>query len=421
MKQTTVIAALLALLVLCMFAVGCTPTGSEETDTTEDTSTPEEVTTEAETEDIRFDYFEADVSQFVTVDPSVYADMQVTLSQDLLVDDNDLTRYIMEMQFDNRGEAESDTMVDEPLEWGDDAYIYYTGYVEGVAFEGGSNMSNANPSQLGLGSSDFIDGFEAGLVGVIPSETSKENPVRVSARFPSWYTQADLAGKEAVFEVYVVYAVEHELPAYDVAFVRDVLLYEFKQESYTDDSERLAEFEAQLRTHLEKSMVTLVEEATFNAMWEYLLGQVTFASLPEEELAHYRNSYLDEIDMYYEYYTGYGYNVGTYDEFACTMLGLAKGSDWKAEITKSVTRTVQCDVVRYAVAEIEGMKLITEAEMEAEIQYWVDYYRENYSTEMTKDKILETLGQEALYRSAMVQKMHTFLLEHVTVSYATEA
>ena len=202
----------------------------------------------------RLDYFSADMNDYVTIDPAAYADMTVELDADLLVDDEDVAQYIIELRFDERGEAEAETMVDEPLDWGDDAYIYYKGYVDGVAFVGGSNMEDQTPTCLGLGSSDFIPGFEAGLVGVIPSETSRENPPHVTCRFPSWYSSSALAGKEAVFEVYVVYAVEHSFPEYNKDFVENTLKYKFKEAFYASDAACLAEFEEYVRDYVETSI-----------------------------------------------------------------------------------------------------------------------------------------------------------------------
>lgn len=425
------VAMLLVLLMLTLALAACQPnpvepdgsgTGPEETvppteETTEPDSTESTSGAETETEMSRFDYFSADMNDYVTIDPSMYTDITVALDAELLVDDEDVAQYIIELRFGKRGEAETDTMVDEPLEWGDDAYIYYTGYIDGVAFDGGSNASATKPTKLGLGSSDFMDGFEAGLVGVIPSQTSKENPALVTCRFPSNYGSAELAGKEAVFEVYVVYALEYPLPDYDVAFLTDKLMYEFKEDSYADDAARLAEFEFYVKEYLVESGKTKVEEATFDALWKYLLATVECKQYPAEEIDYYRNSQLSEIEYYYDYYTYYGYNVGTFDEFARAMLKLPKDADWQAEVTESATNKVKCDMIRYAVAQQQNMKTITDAELDKELQYWVDFYKSNYGMECTKQELLEDLGESALWRSAMVQKMHDYLLDRTTVTY----
>ena len=355
----------------------------------------------------------------MTIDAAAYQEILVTLPADLQITDEALQEYLMTLRFAERGEAESETMVDEPLEWGDDAYIYYKGYLDGVAFEGGSNMDDAAPTALGLGSSSFVPGFEAGLVGVIPSETSKDSPVQVTVRFPSQYGSAQLAGKTAVFDVYVVYAVEHELPAYDRAFVLDTMQY-VPQKEYASDAALLQEFEQYVKTHLENSMSDTVDEAVFDLMWEQLVAAADFVKLPEEEVTYYYAQYMADFEYYYDYYQTYGYAVGTFDEFVRSMMGLAADADWEAELMSAVTRNVQYDLLRYAIAEQEGMKSISREELDEEINYWIEYYQTNYYVTVTAEDIVENMGEAYLCRSAMTIKMNEYLMKRVTVSYAAE-
>ncbi|MBP5209448.1 MAG: FKBP-type peptidyl-prolyl cis-trans isomerase [Clostridia bacterium] len=65
-------------------------------------------------------------------------------------------------------------VTDRAVAPGDAVYIYYTGYLDGVAFDGGSNVSQSVPSRLEIGSGQFIPGFEEGLVGVRPADTAIE-------------------------------------------------------------------------------------------------------------------------------------------------------------------------------------------------------------------------------------------------------
>ena len=390
-KSYLLLVAVAVLLLLVLAFASCQRNPVEDESSGPDTTVLEtESVKEEETLAPRFDYFEADMSQYVTIDPAVYADIKLTLEADLEITEAEIQRYIKVLQFQERGEAETDTMVDEPLEWGDDAYIYYKGYVDGVAFDSGTNMEDKKPTALGLGSSEFVPGFEAGLVGVIPSETSKDNPVHVICRYPSWYKSSSLAGKEVVFEVYVVYAVEHSFP----------------------------EFEEYVRDYMETSMKDTVQEATYSALWDYLLERIEFKTLPQMEIDYYYNSYLTEFENYYDYYKTYGADVGTFDEFVRESMGLDKeDGDWQAEMTRAATDNVKYDVVRFAIAQMENMKTINDEELDEEIKYWIEYYGENYQTTVTKAEVLKNLGELNLRRSAMTSKMHEFLLERVTISY----
>jgi trigger factor len=77
---------------------------------------------------------------------------------------------------------------------GDQVLIDFVGRIDGEAFEGGS----ANDVELVLGSGQFIPGFEDQLVGAKP-----DSDVTVKVTFPAEYQAANLAGKDAEFEVKV--------------------------------------------------------------------------------------------------------------------------------------------------------------------------------------------------------------------------
>jgi trigger factor len=75
---------------------------------------------------------------------------------------------------------------------GDKVTISFTGTIEGAPFEGGTGEDIA----VVIGSKSFIPGFEDQLIGVKAGEQRT-----VKASFPPNYTKAELAGKEAAFDV----------------------------------------------------------------------------------------------------------------------------------------------------------------------------------------------------------------------------
>lgn len=79
---------------------------------------------------------------------------------------------------------------------GDTVNIDYVGKIDGTAFDGGS--TNGQGTDLEIGSGSYIDDFEDQLVGAHPGDE-----VEVTVTFPDDYGAADLAGKEAVFDVTV--------------------------------------------------------------------------------------------------------------------------------------------------------------------------------------------------------------------------
>lgn len=79
---------------------------------------------------------------------------------------------------------------------GNKVNIDYVGQIDGVAFDGGS--TDGKGTDLVIGSGTYIDNFEEQLVGAHPGDK-----VEVTVVFPDDYQAADLAGKEAVFDVTV--------------------------------------------------------------------------------------------------------------------------------------------------------------------------------------------------------------------------
>lgn len=79
---------------------------------------------------------------------------------------------------------------------GDTVNIDYVGKIDGTAFDGGS--TNGQGTDLEIGSGSYIDDFEDQLVGAHPGDE-----VEVTVTFQDDYGAADLAGKEAVFDVTV--------------------------------------------------------------------------------------------------------------------------------------------------------------------------------------------------------------------------
>ena len=79
---------------------------------------------------------------------------------------------------------------------GNKVNIDYVGKIDGVAFDGGS--TDGKGTDLVIGSGTYIDNFEEQLIGAHPGDK-----VEVTVVFPDDYQAADLAGKEAVFDVTV--------------------------------------------------------------------------------------------------------------------------------------------------------------------------------------------------------------------------
>ncbi|CAA6811902.1 MAG: Cell division trigger factor (EC [uncultured Sulfurovum sp.] len=102
----------------------------------------------------------------------------------------------------------------KPIETDDVAVIDFTGYIDDVAFEGGS----AEKFNIKVGSNSFIPGFEDQLIGM---EYGEQKDIMVT--FPKDYSSDDLAGKEAKFVVKLHEIQEQKAEKIDDAFAKKVL------------------------------------------------------------------------------------------------------------------------------------------------------------------------------------------------------
>jgi trigger factor len=109
---------------------------------------------------------------------------------------------------------------DRPAENGDVVVIDFDGSVDGVKKEG----MKGEGYELELGSGSFIPGYEEQLVGAKAGEHRK-----VVVTFPEQYHAAELAGKEAVFEVDVKEIRAQTVPAVDDDFAKKVGLSDLEE------------------------------------------------------------------------------------------------------------------------------------------------------------------------------------------------
>ena len=415
MNRKTFLILALACLASLLLLASCNKGG----DTTDTTSSDTAKETEAVTAIPRYDYMEAEVAPDVEIDRADYVGITLTIPNSYKIEDDDVQSYILSgIRFSYRTAVNGTAMVkDQALKLGDDAYIYYKGFVDGKEFEGGSNWDDESAYKLGLGSGSFIPGFEDSLVGIVPNQTSKTNPAEITVTFPEDYTE-ELAGKEAVFHVVIEYAVQYTLPEYNREFVETTLKYEAQKDFYASDAALLAEFEEYVYNYLVSQNAQSLENAKIDALWNHLTEKATCKNLVADEVAYYFNAYKSEAEYYFDYYTSMNNaefkalypDLGS---FAVVYFGLEKGASWEAELTKMAELMVQRDMITHAIGELEGLETVTEEEFKAQVKYWVDYY---YGY-MTEAEVVQNMGEVFLKEAAFAEKLDNWLMEQVTFTY----
>ena len=143
-----------------------------------------------------------------TVELGEYKGVKVNMPS-VTVTDAEVDSRISQVLSQNPAEEE----VDRPAQKGDVVNIDYVGTQDGVEFAGGS----ATGQDLTLGSAQFIEGFEDGLIGA-----KKGDKKELNLTFPENYQEESLAGKPVVFEVTVNAVKEKKDGVLDDAFVQKV-------------------------------------------------------------------------------------------------------------------------------------------------------------------------------------------------------
>ena len=232
----------------------------------------------------------------------------------------------------------------------DTVNIDYTGKKDGVAFEGGT----AEGYDLMIGSSSFIEGFEAGLVGKKVGET-----VNLDLTFPEGYQSEELAGKAVVFTVKINSISRPKVPAIDQKSAEEM---GFKT---------LEEYEASLK-----------ENYLNNELFSRVVTNTKVIMYPEEEL----NKYIeDNIDSVKEQAEENGTTLANF--LAQNGLDEETYRGYLGEYAKSF---VMQKMVFYAIAKNEDLSV-----SDAEVRQFVS---ENYNSaeisDYDRDWVMESLLQK---------------------------
>lgn len=135
-----------------------------------------------------------------------------------------------------------------------------------MAFDGGT----ANGASLGIGSGQFIAGFEEGLVGVMPGET-----VDLELTFPIPYHSAELEGADVVFTVTVHYI----LPAK----MADTVVAKMGIEGVSNE----AELRTYLKDMLDQYATSMNESNKQTAVLDAFLNDCKYEEFTPEMIAKY--------------------------------------------------------------------------------------------------------------------------------------
>ena len=281
-------------------------------------------------------------------------------------------------------EERLDSLLSRQAEWqikegeskkGDIVVIDFKGFIGDEAFEGGE----AKGYELELGSGSFIPGFEEQLEGkVAPVDTE------VNVTFPENYQVADLAGKEARFEVTVHDVKEKVLPELTDEFVK-----EFTKEA----ASTVAEYKEKLKEEIKLEKENLAEKSYSDKVISTAVENAK-VSVPEKLVEQ-------EVNSMFEQFTGnlsrQGLSFDLYEQFT------GKGeADLKAEMKSDAENKIKTSFVLGEIAEVEKVE-VTEADIDAEVKELATMYN------MTEEGIKQRISVEDLRGELVIQKTVDFL------------
>lgn len=239
---------------------------------------------------------------------------------------------------------------------GDIINVDYTGYRNGVEFDGGkATKQDITVFENGK----YIDGFASGYIGAKVGE-----PSEFEVTFPDDYGEESLAGRKVTFKFTVNYICEFD---------------ELTEEIVTDLSDgrykTVEEFEAFYR-----GQTAQVE------LWKKVIEHATVRSYPEQQV----NYYYQQSRTYYEYYASlYGMS---YEEL------LSKSGISDAELKESAKTYTLEDLVYYAILKAENIQL-TEEEYNAELPGYIKMYKDRYGYDekYIRENLLASIEDNMLY------------------------
>ena len=283
-----------------------------------------------------------------------------------------------QIQFNLAANPEEEVVTDRGAEDGDTVNIDFKGYKDGVAFDGGT----AQGQDLVIGSGQFIDGFESGLIGA-----KKGDEVTLDLTFPENYGNADLAGQAVEFKVTVNNVQEKNMPELDDAFVQEVS--DFKTVDEYKESKKqtiLEQKEGQAQAAVENDILKAVVE---NSQIE------TTQEAVDANFNNYLLNYTNQAAMY-------GIDLNT---FTSAFYGVDEET-FKENYVKNIAKSaVEQRLVFHAIADKEGITVSDED-------------RDNLAAEMgyeSKDQMIESAGAYNVDDYLISTKTMKFLVDNAVI------
>lgn len=283
-------------------------------------------------------------SATVTVKPEVelgeYKGLEVK-KVECPVLDAEIEAELISMQDKN---ARVETKEEGTVEKGNLAVVDFKGFIDGVAFEGGTG----NDYELEIGSGTFIDNFEDQLIGMAIGDTKN-----VSVNFPEDYGKEEFNGKPAVFEVAIKGIKVKELPALDDEFAKEV-----------SEFDTIEELKNEIRTKKEEENKLKAEREYESAVIDAVCDNAKI-EIPEAMIEREIDGMVKDLEMRLKYQ---GLDLKTYYEYTNSTEESAR-----LYMKEAAEKRVKTDLIIEKISNTESIE-VTEEELVAKANEMAEQY-----------------------------------------------
>ena len=287
--------------------------------------------------------------------------------------------------------ATTEEVTDRAVESGDTVNIDYVGYQDGVAFEGGT----AAGYNLTIGSHQFIDGFEDGLVGAKTGETKTLN-----LKFPDPYdNNPDLAGAPVVFEVTVNSISRQKLPELTDEFVQSLGMEGCSTEKDLRDYVHNSFYDNAVQTY---------ETTIENTLTNTIMADCTFKEPPAKMIDRFEKNIKDAMS------SQAAVQNMTLTDYMKNYYGMSAEEYEKRFRTDALTAAQQY-IMFQAIADAENLNPTNE-QIDEEVKSRVEAY--NIESEKA---YRESADMEMLKEQLMKKNVMRFLKENGKIETTTAA
>lgn len=318
------------------------------------------------------------VSEYVTL--GQYEGIEVS-EADLEIDEEML---LAEIEYEMSPYKTKQSITGRSTDYYDIVNIDYVGKIDGVQ----QANATAQGHDLTIGSGEFIEGFEEGLVGHNIGET-----VTLNLQFPDEYHDAQVAGKDVVFEVKINSISAEVMPDFTDEFIASVTQHA------TYDA-----YEQAMRQQMR-------DEALMFAAWSRVLENCEIVAFPETLIQEYVDDILEE-------YEGYAAMSGiTLEELLTTQLGTTE-EEFINTIHSWAEEELGPVLVAEAIAKAMNVTISNEEYAAGLAQYLTDMGYEDaeqFKEDNSGVGIEEHFGKDELRRYMLEDKVLALIAEKAVV------